>query len=81
MEHLYVVVIFFFILAILFFIFARVSKRQSEEGDASVHLSLGIIMLVISIALFLVMVNVNHMYEEKHEEPYKIQSENFHSSV
>jgi hypothetical protein len=73
MEHLYVVVIFFFVLSIVFFILAHISRKQGEEGDASVNLSIGIILLIISVILFFVMVNVNHMYEEKRETPFLIK--------
>lgn len=69
MEHLHIIVIFFVLLAVFFFIFGHIRRRNHDAGGAIVHTSLGILMFIIAFVLFLIMVNVNHMYENKEDMP------------
>lgn len=68
MENLHYVVIFFFVISIIFFILSVINKRDSDEGNASVYLAIGIILLIICVVMFLVMVNVNHLYDQEKQD-------------
>ena len=72
MEQLYIVVIFFFVVSLVLFILGHINKRNDDAGNASKYFSLGIVMIIISVLLFIIMVNVNHLYEDKEETPTKI---------
>ena len=63
MENFWYIVVFFFILSIVFFSFYVYQKRQDDIGTATVHLVIGIILSIITVILFLIMVNINHLYE------------------
>ena len=68
MENFWYIVVFFFIISIVFFSFYAYQKRQDDEGTATVHLVIGIILSIITVILFLIMVNVNHLYETEPDD-------------
>jgi Na+/melibiose symporter-like transporter len=60
-----IIVIFLFILSIIFLILGYVSKRQWDEGAASINIAIGIVLLVADIILFFIMIREYHLYEKQ----------------
>jgi mannose/fructose/N-acetylgalactosamine-specific phosphotransferase system component IIC len=59
------IVIFIFILSIIFFILGFVSKREWDEGAASVNIAIGVLLLILDIILFVIMIGTYHLYEKQ----------------
>ena len=68
MDNFWYIVIFSFFLSVIFFSFSAYHRRQEDAGTATVHLVIGIILSIITVILFLIMVNVNHLYETEPDE-------------
>ena len=58
-----VVVLFLLALSIVFFFLAYNSRQQMDEGAASINMTIGILLLIVDVIMFLIMVNVEHLYE------------------
>lgn len=67
MENLHYVVIFSAVVSVVFFVLSSINSKQDDEGNASVYLTIGILLVIVTIILFLIMVNVNHLYEQEQE--------------
>lgn len=81
MDNFWYIVLFFFVLSIIFFSFSSYHKRQEDTGTATVHLVIGIILTIITVILFLIMVNINHLYETESDEDSQLlnhQVNSFH---
>ena len=74
MENFWYVVIFSFFLSIIFFSFAAYHRRQEDTGTSTVHLVIGIILSIITVILFLIMVNINHLYETEPDEDLNLNN-------
>ena len=65
-------VILLFILSIIFFSLGFISKREWNEGEASVNIAIGILLLIVDIILFVIMIGSQHLYEKQIDESFLI---------
>jgi hypothetical protein len=53
------ITIFFLILSVIFFIFGVISKKEHDEGNASVHIAVGVVLSIVTIILFVASLRFN----------------------
>lgn len=68
-------------ISIVFYILSVVNKKNDDEGYASVYLAVGIILTIITIVMFIVMVNVNHLYDQEKEDETPYKTNGYHSKL
>lgn len=62
------IIILVFVLSIIFFILGYLSKREWNEGDASINISIGILLLIVDVILFLIMISSHGMLNKQSDE-------------